>query len=323
MGEKQRLVQFQWFDQQSHAGKFPNAASLAKEFEIASKTAQRAIAYFRDQLNAPIQYDPSRKGYYYEKGAFAAVPASEPTQEEMLAVLLAQNMLANSAQGVISQQIRSFGRKLFGRSGALLGGNEKRFREAFSSSWNEYAPAQGPIFKKVMKSLLQTRLLSFIYTSPVDRLPKLRTVEPHHLQHYNGSWNLIAFCHLRSDWRSFMLSRMQSVQISEDSFLPKSRSQWKNYLEGGFGIFQGGELITVRLQFNSFRAPWIREQVWHRDQKIQELRDGGLILSFPVCGLHEVKMRVLQFGGDVIVLEPDALKQEVSREAQVIVGNYT
>jgi len=75
----------------------------------------------------------------------------------MLAILLAQNILSNSAQGVISRQIRSFGRKLFGKHG-VSGVTEKRFREAFSSSWNEYAPAQGQIFRKVMKALIENRL---------------------------------------------------------------------------------------------------------------------------------------------------------------------
>jgi predicted DNA-binding transcriptional regulator YafY len=321
MGENQRLVQFQWFNQQAQAGKFPNTTTLAEQFEITGKTAQRAISYFRDQLNAPLEYDSSRKGYYYEKDAFAAVPASEPTQEEMLAILVAQNILAASAQGVISQQIKSFGRKLFGKNG-LFGVTEKRFRQVFSSSWNEYAPAQGPVFKRVMKGLVQNRLLTFTYTSPLDQIPKQRTIEPHHLQHYKGSWGLIAFCHLRREWRSFMLSRMRGVEVEAETFVPKPRVQWKNQMEGGFGIFQGGPLIPVRLHFNAFRAPWIREQVWHCDQEIEDLSDGSLILSFPVCEFYEVRMCILQFGGDVVVLEPEALKQEILKEAGLICGIY-
>ncbi|SNB45457.1 YafY family protein [Geobacter sp. DSM 9736] len=320
MGENQKLVQYQWFDQQVKAGRYPNATTLAQQFEVVTKTAQRAIDYMRDQLNAPLQYNSTRKGYFYTDNTFV-LPASEPTQEEMLAILLAQNILANSAQGVISQQIKSFGRKLFGKNG-LFGVTEKRFREAFSSSWNEYAPAQGQVFKTVMKALIENRLLTFIYTSPRDQQPKERTVEPHHLQHYMGSWGVIAFCHLRGEWRSFMLSRMRDVEMKSDTFVPKPRSQWKNQMEGGFGIFQGGQLILVRLHFNPFRAPWIREQIWHKDQQIEELNDGSLILSFPVCQFHEVKMRILQYGGDVVVLEPEKLKQEVLEGARVICRNY-
>lgn len=320
MSENQKLLQYQWFDQQARAGKYPNATSLGCQFEIAPKTAQRSITFMRDQLNAPLLYDSSRKGFYYSDPSFA-LPASEPTQEEMLAILLAQNILVNSAQGVISRQIKSFGRKLFGKNG-FFGVTEKRFREAFSSSWNEYAPAQGQVFKKVMNALIENSLLSFSYTSPKDQTPKLRTVEPHHLQHYMGSWRLIAFCHFRNKWLSFMLSRMSDVEVKAGTFLPKPRAQWNNQLEGGFGIFQGEKLIPVRLRFNSFRAPWIREQIWHKEQEIEEVSDGSLILSFPVCKFHEVKMRILQFGGDVEVLEPETLRQEVLDEARRTCRKY-
>lgn len=314
MGENQNLLRYQWFEQQVKAGKYPNASTLGLQFEISPKTAQRSIDYMRDQLNAPFEYDPAQKGYYCTDNSFV-LPASEPTQEEMLAILLAQNILASSAQGVISHQIRSFGRKLFGRSG-IFGVTEKRFREAFSSSWNEYAPAQGPVFKKTMKALLENRLLTFTYTSPRDQIPNVRTVEPHHLKHYMGNWEILAFCHLRNEWRWFMLSRMSDIEIKDDIFMPKPRSQWKKQLEGGFGIFQGSELIPVRLRFNAFRAPWIREQIWHKEQQIYEVGDGSIIISFPVCEFHEIKMRVLQFGGDVEVLEPEKLRQDILNEAK-------
>jgi predicted DNA-binding transcriptional regulator YafY len=137
-----------------------------------------------------------------------------------------------------------------------------------------------------------------------------------------GSWGLIAFCHVRNEWRWFMLSRMSNVELKSDTFAPKPRAQWKSKLEGGFGIFQGEELILVRLHFNTFRASWIREQMWHKDQQIEEMSDGSLILSFPVCKFHEVKMRILQFGGDVMVLEPEELRKEVFSEVERTCRNY-
>jgi predicted DNA-binding transcriptional regulator YafY len=320
MGENQKLLQYQWFDQQVKSGKFPNAAALGRQFEVATKTGQRAIDYMRDQLNAPLQYDATQRGYFYSENHFS-LPACEPTQEEMLAILLAQNILTNSAQGVISQQIKSLGRKFFGENG-LFGLTEQRFREVFSSSWNEYAPAQGQVFKKVMKALIENRIVTFTYTSPRNQVARPRTIEPHHLQHYMGSWGLIAFCHLRNDWRRFMLSRMSDVGINSGTFRPKPKAQWKHALEGGFGIFQGEKLIPVRLRFSTFRAPWIREQLWHKDQHIEELSDGSLILSFPVCKFHEVQMRILQFGGDVEVLEPEELRRDVFREATATLQIY-
>ncbi|WP_321391557.1 WYL domain-containing protein [uncultured Desulfuromusa sp.] len=314
MGGGHLLIhRYQWFDRQVRAGKFPNATSLAEKFEISVKTAQRNIESLRERLEAPLEYDPSSKGYYYSDTNFQLV-TPDITQEEMLAILVAQNILSASAGGVISQEIKSFGKKLFG-SPELLGLSQKKLNDSFSSTWSEYAPAQGAVFQAAMRALLENKLLAFSYTSPKEPEPTLREIEPHHLQHYMGNWIIVGYCHLRQDWRKFKLSRMLDVKVSKKAFSPRPKSQWKYQLEGGFGIFQGSNTQLIKLKFNAFRAPWIREQIWHDDQSIELLPDGKLILSFPACQYHEVKMKILQFGADVEVLEPEDLRDEIKREA--------
>jgi predicted DNA-binding transcriptional regulator YafY len=203
-----------------------------------------------------------------------------------------------------------------------LGLDEQRLQEAFSSSWNEYAPAEGQVFQKVTTSLLENRILNFSYTSPKEQTLTVRTVEPHHLQHYMGSWTMIGFCRLRVDWRRFMLSRMTDLALTNEMFRPQTKEVWANQVAGGFGIFQGGELKKVTLRFNKFRSAWIREQIWHPQQTLIERPDGSLDLSFPVCEFHEVKMKILQFGGDVEVLEPPELRDGISEEVNKLKSLY-
>lgn len=316
----QKFLRYQWFDREVRAGKYPNARKLAEQFEIDPKTADRTITFMRDSLCAPLEYDSSRRGYYYSDATFQ-LPAVAATQEELLAILLAQNLLSDSADGVISKQIRTFGLKLYATTGQL-GLSQERINEAFSASWNEFAPAKGAVFQLVLQALIENRLLEFIYTSPRDQTPTKRSVEPHHLQHYMGSWGMIGFCHLRKEWRKFMLSRITAVKLLSSGFTPKPREEWLNQLEGGFGIFQGKEPKRVALKFNAFRAPWIREQIWHQHQELQEEADGGVTLIFPASHFHEVKMKVLQFGADVEVLEPTELRDEVRDEIKKMNGLY-
>ena len=55
------------------AGKFPNATTLAREIEVATKTIHRDIEFMRDRLNLPIEFDASRNGYFYT-GEVSAFP---------------------------------------------------------------------------------------------------------------------------------------------------------------------------------------------------------------------------------------------------------
>lgn len=320
MGDHQAFERYFWFDREVRARNFPNTTKLADVFDCSTKTAQRAIDYMRDRLYAPLEYDQIQRGYFYGDSSFE-LPSLQVSQEELLSVLMAQNILSQSAGGSISALINRFGKRLFMKMGDL-GLDERRMQESFSATWNEYAPVEGLVFQKVTKALLENRVLEFSYTSPRDQQPNRRTVEPHHLQHYMGSWTMIGFCRLRNDWRKFMLSRMTELTLTKDIFKPQSKSTWQNQLEGGFGIFQGGELTPVKLRFNPFRAAWIREQIWHPQQAITELPDGSLDMAFPVYKFHEVKMKILQFGGDVEVLEPLELREEIRKEIEKMGGIY-
>jgi predicted DNA-binding transcriptional regulator YafY len=115
---------------------------------------------------------------------------------------------------------------------------------------------------------------------------------------------------------------MSDPVLTENSFEPRPRKEWEPLIQSSFGIFQGGDPIPVILQFKPFRAQWIREQVWHPAQKMEELPDGGLRMILPVSDFREVKLRVLQFGADVEVIEPEELRKEIREEIRRMAKIY-
>ena len=314
------MERYFWFDSQVREGRFPNATTLAERFEISSKTAQRSIDFMRDRLDAPLQYDSAQKGYCYSERSFR-LPSFQISQEELIAILLARNILSESAGGLINRAIQSFGRKLFMTTGHI-GFTEERVKKAFSAVWNGYAPSQSDTFRVVMQALLEELVLRCRYLSPGTGGITERMIEPHHMQHYMGSWVLIGRCRLREDWRKFYLSRMSDVRLTDEPFDPRPGIEWEHRIHSSFGIFQGGDPVAVVLVFNRFRAQWIREQVWHPDQEMEFLPDGRLRLTLPVTDLREIKMKALQFGADVEVIEPEELRREISDEIEKMTKIY-
>jgi predicted DNA-binding transcriptional regulator YafY len=320
MGDFLVFERFVWFDREVRQKQFPNARKLADHFELSRKTAQRNIEFMRDRIMAPLEYDTSKKGYYYLDETYQ-LPNFPVTQEEILSVLLARNLLSYTAGGLISRAIHRFGKKLFAATGRF-GLTQDQMDQAFSAAWHGYAPAQGNLFRQVADALLNGLFIRFTYRSPATGQTTRRLAEPHHLQHYMASWVLIAWCRLRNDWRKLYLARMTDVVIKPETFNPKPADQWRYLLEGAFGIFQSGETVPVVLRFTPFRARWIQEQFWHPDQTITPLDNGGLELSFPVADFREVKLKILQFGADVVVISPDELRQEVQQEIEKMALAY-
>lgn len=320
MAEHLKFERYCWFDRRVRSGSYPNATSLAQHFEISTKTAQRTIDFMRDRLSAPLEYDPHHKGYFYTDASFA-LPSCQVTQNELLAILLARNLLSGSAGGVISNAIQSFGRKLFAATGEL-GLDVNKIDRIFSAIWHGYTPAEGETFRLVAEGLILNRQLAFQYYSPGKNRTSLRLVNPVHLQHYMGSWVLLALCTERNDWRKFLLGRMSGVQVTTTGFIPPPYSYWEHHLHGAFGIFQSGHPHEVVLRFNAYRARWLRHEIWHPDQTMEEQADGSLIMRFTVTDFREVKLRVLQYGADVEVLAPEGLRDEILSELGLMVRLY-
>ncbi len=320
MSDHLKFERFYWFDREVRNQRYPNATTLARRFEISGKTAQRSIDYMRDTLCAPLDYDAHRRGYFYTESGFA-LPAFEVSQNELLAILLAQNLLSGSAGGLISHSIRSFGRKLFATTGAI-GLSEERINTAFSAVWHGYTPAEAETFRIVADALVQRRRLVFRYFAPSTNESTDRLVEPAHLQHYMGSWILLAFCTDRQAWRKFHLGRMRQVRLTGTEFSPVSPACVLQHLQGAFGIFQSGQPQEVALHFNAYRARWLRDEFWHPDQVIEEQPDGSLVMRFTVTDLREVKLRVLQYGAQVEVLAPVELREEVLAEIGLMIKVY-
>ncbi len=320
MSDYRILEQYSWFHQQVRSRRFPTADDLAERFGLSARTARRNIDYMRDRLGAPLEFDAVRGGYFYGDAGFE-LSHLQANQEELLAILIARNLLAPSAGGLISKAISSFGKKLFSAT-ANIGLTEERMEEAFSAIWYGYAPAPANTFRRVAAGLLQYSVLTVTYSSPINDEVTRRDLEPHHLQLYMGSWVLVAWCRLREDWRKFYLSRMDQVEFAGETFVPRPREMWKHQLEGAFGIFQGKETVEVVLRFTAERARWVREQVWHPQQRLQNLADGGVDLVLPVADFREIKQRILQFGCDVEVVQPAALREEIRGEIERMAGRY-
>jgi len=60
-------VRIQWLHKKLTMKSYPNAQRLAERFGISHRQAQRDFDYLRRELGAPVAYDNSRKGFYYEE----------------------------------------------------------------------------------------------------------------------------------------------------------------------------------------------------------------------------------------------------------------
>ena len=82
-------------------GAFTNCTRLAETLEVSRKTIVRDVAFMRDRLELPIEFDARINAYRYTH-AVSAFPTVQVSEGELLALLVARKAL---------EQYRAFGER--------------------------------------------------------------------------------------------------------------------------------------------------------------------------------------------------------------------
>jgi proteasome accessory factor B len=304
------------------AGGYPNATTLANQFEVATKSIHRDLEFMRDRLKLPIQYDGSRFGYFYTEPV-KAFPTLQITEGELFALVVAERAL---------QQYRgtSFERPLL----SALHKMEQSLPDTISLSLTDveqtisFRTSSEPIldlevFDSLAKATTARRQLELTYRKPGQQQPEQRIVDPYHLANINGEWFLFAFDHLRNDLRTFVPARIKAIRPTGKTFERRQKFSLDKRLRGSFGVQSGQGEFDVVIRFHQRVADYIREKKWHESQQLRGLKGGGVELRLKLSSLAEVGRWVLSWGGDAVVVRPAELAQLVRQAAQRVLTSWS
>lgn len=174
---------------------------------------------------------------------------------------------------------------------------------------------------KVRKGIeLNKRLYIKYHSFNSDEVTE-RKFDPYIIEIYDGCYHLIGHCHLRNEVRDFRVSRIIELQLLEESF-ERPRNFYQNYKKGRFGKLSGEEQVKLLLKFTGKAARYVREYESRKADFLVEERDGNLIFEKNTTMTPEIIKWVLSFGSNVLVLEPESLREQVIQEAKKMMERY-
>jgi predicted DNA-binding transcriptional regulator YafY len=311
---------FLWFEQQAKDEKYPNAVTLAAQFEISEKTAQRNICFMRDRLSCPLAYDYRRKGYYYRDKAFCLPPVGLSARD-LVSLLIARDLMKNITGPVVGAKISHAVEKI---SEALKshGVEAADTEKTISMRFIQYAPPHDGIFIAALDACLKKKAVEIEYASPYNSRNTKRIADPYHIYNYMGNWYLIAWCRLRQEYRNFNLNRIVALRPLKETFTVREDFDPAEYFSSSFGIYKAWKTKEVTLRFSPEKAKWINGRIWHPGQKEKTNRHGSLELTFPAASFSELVMEILKHGSGVEVIKPKELREMVKKEARKISRLY-
>lgn len=296
-------------------GRCPSANQIARELEVCSKTIHRDLAFMRDRLNLPIEYDPRRWGYYYTEDV-SSFPALQITEGELFALLVAAKAVEAYRGTVFEKPLMSALRKMAAGLPETVSVHWADWEQTVSFRTSAEPVWNLGIFNRLAQAVAARQRLRILYRKPRTARPEWRTIDPWHLANINGEWYLFAYDHLRKAVRTFVPSRVHQIEATGETFPRPARFSLERELRDSFGVHSAQGTFDVRVRFTSEVADYIREKRWHPSQQLRDLPGGGVELRLRLSSLVEVQRWILSWGGEAVPLAPPELAASIAHAAR-------
>ena len=302
-------------------GALVNCTQLTKQLEVSRKTVVRDIAFMRDRLDLPIEFDPQIQAYRYTQPV-TAFPTVNVTEGELLALLVAQRALQQYRGTPFHQQLEIAFEKLVRGLRDRISFSPAAEMSNVSFKNIGLGKTDLAIFNALSGAVLHQLEVTFNHRKPGDPRTSARHVRPYHLANRENFWYLIGFDLEREALRTFALPRIDSVVVTKTAFARPADFSPEKFFASALGVLGGAGDFRVVVRFAASVAERVREREWHESQKMRALPDGGLELSMRLGALTEVEQWVLGWGAAAEVVAPAELRENIRKTVAKLSSTY-
>jgi predicted DNA-binding transcriptional regulator YafY len=292
-----------------------NAQTLADKFEVSLRTIYRDLETINMAGIPIISYTGTDGGY--EIMEQFRIDRQIVTFEDLQSILIAlkgiQASLDDKEMDGLLNKIK-----------ALVARSEQHHMEELGETlmfdtnlWHGGGLKDRSILASLRQAASTRSVVSFLYTN-TEGVGEQREVEPIGLAWKGYAWYLYAYCRLRSDYRTFRLSRISGLRIHLEHFA--NRGVRMEELDARWGNKETGPLVHLLLRFHSRMRVRV-EEAFGLD-KVENQEDGSLLVKASYPDNHWMYGMLLSYGPDVQVLEPIFVAEKIKELGKQIYNNY-
>jgi predicted DNA-binding transcriptional regulator YafY len=208
--------------------KFVPAERIAEKFSISIRTVYRDVKALTE-IGVPVSFENGR-GYFIVQGYF--LPPVSFTNEEANALILMSAVVQRFSDGSIKKHYENALNKVT----SVMRGSEKDKAEQMQEQIKMVTPCgMGSNNDFEYLSTLQTAIsgrtiLEVHYKNNSEEVSK-REIEAIGLIFYAYNWHLIAWCHVRNDYRDFRVSRILKMRNTNTAFRKSDHVDINDYMK--------------------------------------------------------------------------------------------
>jgi predicted DNA-binding transcriptional regulator YafY len=294
------------------------AREIAERYGISLRTVYRDIRALED-AGVPVGAEAGR-GYFLAEGYH--LPPVMFTPDEAGALLLGGKLIEKFSDSGVSRHFAGALDKIK----AVLGESDKDYLNRLDALVTvlSIAPRDRAQFPDSVLIALQSVLADSLairidyHSNSKDELTR-RTVEPLGLCFYAGHWHLLAYCHLRRQYRDFRVDRIRGLEPAGKPF-DRSRHGDLDHLVRR--IILPADLQPATLRFTPHAARRVRDQKYYFGYVREYEQEAGVAMEFLVPEYGYLARWLLSFGDQVTVISPARLEQTVAAHVRQLSAHY-
>ena len=313
---KKQLVRLVRLVAQLKENRYPNCSSFAADMRKADleenlnlsctpKTIARDIQVLKQDFNAPIDFDPSRNGYYLTHHEWTFTCPQIFDDSCMLSAVLGARVAENIFPQPMRKQIRD-------AVDFLLTNNNPDFLDTAQVDSLVVIPSNrtkidAKVFMPLFYAWQNHEVCHIAYKDSKGKATE-RDFEPHALVFFDGVWYAKGFCHARKEMRTLAAARMKSVVPTGRHFEPDPKIVATANEEG---IFDREVVTDVVVRCDDYLAKIIQTRPLHIEQKVVPLEDGGCEIQVEEMTKFRLITWVMHQCGRAEILKPDSLRKDI------------
>jgi len=246
---------------------------------------------------------------------------------ELIALSLSRDLLYPLAGTPFWLGIESFWSKLQEEMPPAIWDHYEKYRQVLfvrGMPAKSYVDQHGTL-STLHRAIMEHRVVDVEY-HPIGKDPQKRQIEPYAVIFYQSSLYIIAAAHeVATDGerlRHFKLDRFRKAVALDKWFVRPKDFDLEKYLGQSAGIFSGGKARDFKIRISPLAAPWVKEDPWHPEQKIEPQADGSVILTVRAAHDLEIIPRVLALGTEAEILAPASCRKTMGEITQRLAEKY-
>jgi predicted DNA-binding transcriptional regulator YafY len=287
------------------------AQDIAERFSISLRTVYRDVRTL-EQAGVPLSGETG-VGYSIMDGY--RLPPVMFTIDEATAFLTAEKLVEKLTDTPTEESYKSAMFKVK----AVLRSAEKDLLENMDQSIevvrNPYLPhiKPGPL-QSILRGISEKKILTIDYFANHSQEKTKRNIDPVGIFYSGNKWHLIAWCHLRNDYRNFRVDRIHGI-VPTGTSITKVHPSLQSFLKK---ISKEEQLHPVVMRVDKSILKYFGDQKYYNGFVSEKEVNGKVEMTFLCASLESFTRWFMMFGDNAEIMSPDSLKKMIKALATVI-----